>query len=103
MASGGEEAFSLAAHIARFAFFDIITGTATAVIASADTVEQFRQFDARKVKQVTAGTTRDIATIAARIAWITVAGITGIAVADDIARTAIGRTAAEFVIEQTSK
>ena len=86
MASGGEEASSLAAAsvIARANFVARIAST---VIATAEVTKQFLQTDSRKVKQMTTGTARGVAEVATRIA-----------VSRKIART----TVANFVARTTT-
>ena len=102
MASGGVEAGSLAAtsFVAR-SKSNFITRIA-AVIATTESTEQVRQFDPRKIKQMTSGTTSVAANI---IAWTAICGIVArSAVIDTVAGTAIGGTATKAkTAEQVSK
>ena len=102
MASGGEEASSLAAASTITRTTDFVARTAT-IIATAEAAEQSFQADSGKVKQVTSGTATGVAQVSARIAVSS--DVARTAVADFVARTAtaIITTAETDTFEQVPK
>ena len=102
MASGGEEASSLAAASTITTTTDFVARTAT-IVATAESAEQSFQADSRKVKQVTSGTATGVAQVSARIAVSS--DVARTAIADFVARsaTAIIATAETDTFEQVPK